>query len=212
MTDADKERTEAQTEAQAAEAEGADEAAASDAPGQAEDLEAQLQAKTQEAEDYLDRLRRVQADFQNYKKRKEREQEETYTAIEDRLLGELLPLYDDLKRAFETLEQTGDQGSFVEGAERIFAKFQDLLDKKNVKPVEAEGKRFDPARHEVLLAVEHEGEPHVVLEEFERGYTRAGRLLRPSRVKVSRPPAKPAPDAEETPSEQDAEQTQEKES
>jgi len=204
MTDADKERNEAQTDAQAAEA------PERDGHGQSEDLEAQLQAKAQEAEDYLDRLRRVQADFQNYKKRKEREQEETYTAIEDRLLGELLPLYDDLKRAFETLEETGDQGSFVEGAERIFAKFQDLLDKKNVKPVEAEGKRFDPARHEVLLAVEHEGEPHVVLEEFERGYTRAGRLLRPSRVKVSRPPAQA--ETEETQSEQDHEQTQEKES
>lgn len=157
-------------------------------------LQAQLEEKEAEVNDYVDRLKRVQADFQNYKKRKEKEQAEVYTMIEDRLLNEFLPLYDDFSRAFSNFKNDEDQDAFIEGMERIFAKFKDHLDNKEVQQVEAVGKKFDPALHEVLLAVESAGDPNVVIEEFECGYTRKGRLLRPSRVTVSKQPAPPAPE------------------
>lgn len=159
------------------------------------ELQEQLAAKTREAEELLERLRRVQADFQNYKKRKEREQEELLLLLEDRILSEILPLYDDLERAFAALKGQDEREAFIEGMERIFAKFKDFLVKKQIQPIQAVGRKFDPSRHEVLLAVEHEGEPHVVLEEFERGYLRGERLLRPSRVKVGRPKSRPATEA-----------------
>lgn len=160
-------------------------------------LMAQLQEKDAQLKDHADRLKRAQADFQNYAKRKEKEQAEVFTLIEDRLLKEILPLYDDLQRAFDALAQGGAQQPFIEGMERIFTKFKEYLNSKEIQRIEAVGTKYDPAWHEVLMAVESEQPPHVVLQEFESGYRRGGRLLRPSRVTVSKPKAQPAPDHSE---------------
>ena len=72
-----------------------------------------------------------------------------------------------------------------EGIERIFAQYAEILKQKGVSPIQAVGERFDPARHEALLSVPSDEEPHVILEEFETGYLRNGRVLRPSKVNVS---------------------------
>ena len=176
-------------------------AAADEGPSLQEQLDAlktQLQEKDAQLKEHLDRLKRAQADFQNYVKRKEKEQAEVFTLIEDRLLKEILPLYDDLQRAFDALAQGGAQQPFIEGMERIFTKFKDYVDSKDIHRIEAVGTKYDPAWHEVLMAVESDQAPHVVLQEFESGYRRAGRLLRPSRVTVSKPKAQqPAPDQQE---------------
>ena len=164
-------------------------------------VEQQLEALQTQLEDYINRLKHNQADFENYKKRKEREQVEFFVLLEDRLLKEILPLYDDFKRAFEAFEANGDQAALVEGTKRIFTKFKDYLHSKDVACLDAVGEKFDPSLHEVLLAVESEGEPHRVLEQFEGGYTRQGRLLRPSRVTVSKPPPATEDDAAPEPTE-----------
>jgi len=163
------------------------------------DLAAQLAEKEAQVAEYADRLKRVQADFQNYKKRKEKEQAQVYTMTEDRLIAEFLPLYDDLRRAFEVFQEDENKDVLIDGVERIFAKFKDFLDSKMVQPVEAVGQKFDPAFHEVLLTVEAEGDPHRVIEEYECGYTRQGRLLRPSRVTVSKPVTQPDADEPQSP-------------
>lgn len=176
------------------------------------DLQAQLEAKESEVNDYVNRLKRVQADFQNYKKRKEKEQAEVYTMIEDRLLNEFLPLYGDFSRAFSNFKTDEDQNAFIKGVERIFAKFKDHLNNNDVQQVEALGKKFDPAFHEVLLTVESAGDPNIVIEEFECGYTRKGRLLRPSRVTVSKPQATSQPDEAKQPDPDQRDEHSEKES
>lgn len=143
------------------------------------ELKEQLQAT-------IDRLKHLQADFENYKKRVAREREEFARLIEDRFLLKILPIYDNLERAFRSYNHNNDVDSFIEGMERIFAQINDFLDSEGVRPIEAVGKPFDPLLHEALLSIESGERPNIVLEEFERGYLRAERVLRPSRVKVSR--------------------------
>ncbi len=149
-------------------------------------LKASLAEKEEEILSYIDRLKRLQAEFENYKKRLQRETESMEERISDREILDYLPLFDNMERAFTSYSGNNDASSFVEGIERIFAQFDKILDQKGITLIEALGERFDPARHEALLSVESDEKENMVLEEFERGYLRNGRLLRPSKVKVSR--------------------------
>jgi len=144
-----------------------------------EELRAQI-------EEYINRIKHLQADFENYKKRVARQQAELERLVEDRTILKFIPIYDNLERAFRSFNHNNDKDSFIEGIERIFSQFRHLLENEGVEPIAALGRQFDPALHEALLTVDHDGEPNIVLEEFERGYLRRGQLLRPSRVKVSR--------------------------
>jgi len=140
--------------------------------------------------EYIDRVKHLQADFENYKKRVARERTELEQLIEDHAILKFIPIYDNLERAFKSFNHNNDKDSFIEGVEQIFSQFRYLLESEGVEPLAALGQQFNPALHEALLTVEHEGESNIVLEEFERGYLRRGRLLRPSRVKVSREKSK----------------------
>ena len=162
--------------------------ASTTAPGSAEldALRAQLDAKEKQLKEYLDRLRRSQADFENYKKRIQKEQEQFLLIMEDRLISEFLPLYDNLERAFRSYNHNKDKDSFIEGIERIFAQFYSFMETRGVAPIAALGEVFDPAKHDALITVETTESGGKVLEEFERGFTREGRVIRPSKVKVSK--------------------------
>jgi molecular chaperone GrpE len=155
-------------------------------------LKAALEAKERQNKELIERLQRVHADFENYKKRVARENEEVFRRLEDALLLEILPIYDNFERAFRTFNKNNDKDSFIEGVERIFAQFHSFLASKGVQPIPAVGETFDPLLHEALITVETTEAGGKVLEEFERGYQRAGRVLRPSKVKVSRHIEKPA--------------------
>jgi molecular chaperone GrpE len=155
-------------------------------PDELSELRAQLDAKEKQLREYIDRLKRSQADFENYKKRIQKEQEQLFLLMEDRLLADFLPLYDNLERAFRGYHHHQDQESFVEGLERIFAQFYEFLARRGIVPIPALGEVFDPARHEALITVESAEGGGRVLEEFERGYLRDGRVIRPSKVKVSK--------------------------
>lgn len=176
-----------------------------------ENPQAELETKEAEIKELTERLMRVQADFQNYKRRKEKEQSEVFTQIEDRLIKEFLPLFDDYQRAFEVYENDQKQDALIEGMKRIFAKFKDFLESKEIQAVESVGQKFDPSFHEVLLAVESDGDPNVVLDEYERGYTRQGRLLRAARVTVSKPKASASEEAAESQPETENEENNESE-
>jgi molecular chaperone GrpE len=140
-----------------------------------------------ERDDYYDRLLRKTAEFDNYRKRTERERLQLSEAAAADLLTELLPLVDDLERALKADAGSDGGESVRRGVELIHKQLLEVLRKRGVKPIDALGADFDPHFH---MAVSHEpaegrreGE---VIEEFGRGYMLGDRLLRPAMVKVAK--------------------------
>jgi molecular chaperone GrpE len=139
-----------------------------------------------ERDEFKDLLLRKSAEFDNYRKRVERDRQSQSDATAASVMEELLPLVDDLDRALKT-EAGTDVESYRRGVELIHSKLNDILRKRGVRPIEALGADFDPYYHQAV-AHEHaqgkrEGE---IIEEFRRGYMLGDRLLRPSMVKVAK--------------------------
>lgn len=149
-------------------------------------LDDESTAKEEEIRSYVDRLQRLQAEFENYKKRMSREIGQLEQRIIDREVLDFIPLYDNLQRAFSNYSDETNAASFIAGVEKIFAQFDQILKGKGVTPIPAEGQAFDPSKHEALLSRQSSEEKNTVLEEFERGYERNGRVLRPCKVGVSK--------------------------
>ena len=149
-------------------------------------LEAKIAQKDEEITSLVDRLKRLQAEFENYKKRMARDAGAREEQIVNQIILDFLPLFDNFERAFANFTGHAEEvHAFTEGMERIFAQFDQLLKQKGVAKINAVGRRFDPAKHEALLSVPSSEEKDLVLEEFEPGYVRNERVLRPSKVKVS---------------------------
>lgn len=149
-----------------------------------------------EVADLTDRLQRLRAEFENYKKRVAREADQRGERTSDQILLDILPLYDALGLAFENYNRDKDAQAFLSGAERIFAQFEQILSNKGVSRIEAVGRMFDPAVHEALLSLESDQLKNTIIEEFSPGYMRDGRTIRPSKVGVSQGTA-PAKEEEE---------------
>ena len=137
----------------------------------------------------IDRLQRLQAEFENYKKRAMRDAAAYEQRVSDRLILDFLPLYDNLERAFRTLATSKETDTFVSGVEQIFAQFHQLLEARGVTRIECVGEPFDPALHEAMLSVPNDEAKNTIIEEFMPGYTREGRILQVSKVSVSQGPA-----------------------
>jgi molecular chaperone GrpE len=139
-----------------------------------------------ERDDYYDRWLRKTAEFDNYRKRIERERREQSDESLVRVLSDLLLVVDDFDRAIE-VEADHESAAYRKGVELIHAKLHDVLRRYNVRPIEAVGADFDPNRHEAVTyepaAGRRDGE---VIGELRRGYTIGDRLLRPSMVKVAK--------------------------
>jgi molecular chaperone GrpE len=166
------------------------EVAVSEEEAAASELEADLAKLTQiesERDEYLDTLRRVQAEFENYRKRVIKEQ----TALVDRatsgLVEQLLPVLDSFELASENLDAAGsdDIENVRKGVELVYAELLGVLEKAGLSRIEAEGKPFDPNVHEAVMQEEGDGEP-IVTDVLRTGYTLKGRVLRPAMVKVTR--------------------------
>jgi molecular chaperone GrpE len=153
------------------------------------DVLAQLAAKDEEIRSLVDRLKRLQAEFENFRKRVLRDVAAVEERSSDREILAFLPLYDNLARAFSAYAKDADAGAFVSGTEGIFGQFAQILDQKGVRRIPALGERFDPSLHEALLSIHSQQEKNVILEEFSPGYVRGGRTLQPSKVAVSQGPA-----------------------
>jgi molecular chaperone GrpE len=138
-------------------------------------------------DEYYDLLLRKQAEFDNYRKRVERERQMASDAAAASMLEELLPLMDDLDRALK-VEATGDAAeSYRRGVEIIHRQLADILRKRGVRPIEALGADFDPYYHQAVSYDPVEGRRDgEIIEEFRRGYMLGDRLLRPSMVKVAK--------------------------
>jgi molecular chaperone GrpE len=147
-----------------------------------------LAAKAQEVERLQDRLVRLQAEFENYKKRMAREKAEFLKFATEGLLLEFLPILDNLERAIASARtETSGREAVVEGVDMIARLFRATLEKAGVKPMDAVGKPFDPSLHQAVAQVESPGGPdHVVLEEIQKGFLLEGRVLRAAMVKISR--------------------------
>jgi molecular chaperone GrpE len=174
------------------EADEADEAepaeAAGDVDGAKEDeIAADLDKARAEAESYLDDLRRLQADFDNYRKRTLREQTARASAASQALVARLLPVLDNFELAVSAAEQSRDFDRMLKGVEMVFGELREVLEGEGLVKIEAEGKPFDPERHEAVIAVEQEdAEPGMVVDIVRTGYELRGKVLRPAMVKVAK--------------------------
>lgn len=140
-----------------------------------------------------DRYTRLMADFDNFRKRQVREREEWLKRANEELLGDLLPVVDNLDLALQKITDPADP--FAVGMKMVYDQFHAVLDRYGVTPIEAKGQPFDPSIHEALSQMSSPTVPaHVVIDQFRRGWRLAGRLLRPAQVIVS----SGAPDPEQT--------------
>jgi molecular chaperone GrpE len=143
-----------------------------------------LATVTTERDEYLDLVQRVQADFENYRKRSVRDQERLVAHAHERLVRELLPVLDDLERALEAAERH-EEAQLVEGVKLVENSLRAALAKEGLTEVDTNG-RFDPHVHEALLTQPSEdAEPGTVLEVVQRGYRLGDKVVRPARVIVS---------------------------
>jgi len=147
----------------------------------------ELQKLRVERDTLVDRLARLQAEFENARKRAAREQHDFREYAVGDAMKALLPILDSFERALET--SSSEKAEFREGVELIYKQMQDALLKLGVRPIPAKGEAFDPHLHEAVEMVETtDAADHQILEELQRGYKVKGRLLRPSMVKVASNP------------------------
>lgn len=133
-----------------------------------------------------DLLRRRQAEFENYRRRVDRERSDfaEYAAMES--VRGLIPILDDFERALNAAKSGVSDSEFVKGVELIYKRLLDALGKQGLEPIVTEGQKFDPHYHEAVQRLEQDGaEDGTILEEYQRGYNFKGKLLRPSMVKVA---------------------------
>jgi molecular chaperone GrpE len=153
-------------------------------------VEGQLAAVTAERDrlaaekaDLHDRLLRARAEFDNARRRGERERSDFMQFAAMDLVRELLPVLDDFERALKV--ETADR-NYAKGVELIYQRLYETLKRLGLEPIETEGKQFDPNRHEAVLRVQtEEAEDQAILGELQRGYNFRGKLLRPAWVRVA---------------------------
>ncbi|MGA3187654.1 MAG: nucleotide exchange factor GrpE [Bryobacteraceae bacterium] len=147
------------------------------------EMQRELDQLAGEKAELQDRVLRSQAEFQNFKKRVERERSELFEYASMEAVRALLPVLDDFERSLKV--ESGDK-EYVKGMELIYQRFYEGLKKLGLEPIISEGQAFDPHVHHAVDKVEtEEAAPDTVLEEFQRGYNFKGRMLRPAMVKVA---------------------------
>ena len=171
----------------------ADNAETTGGPDTAELIATRSELKRIEAEnaDLKDRLARRQADFENYRKRVERERSETYNRVVADVAAKLLPISDNLKRALDAeasveAAESDEFRHFLSGVDLIWKQLNGVLEALGVKPIPAVGEHFDPHVHEaVVTEATDEYEPDTVMQEIVAGYRLGDKLIRPALVKVA---------------------------
>ena len=153
------------------------------------EIKARFEAKEEEAKETYDRLLRVSADFENYKKRSTREMEEFRKYANQSLLKEMLSVVDNLELAINSSrEGKSKDKTLIEGLDLTLNEILRVFEKFNVKPIAAQGETFDPAYHEAVMREETDDYPeNTVISEFQKGYLIHDRLLRPAMVVVAVP-------------------------
>ena len=148
-------------------------------------LEEQVAALEAERDEHLNDLKRVAAEFENYRKRVLRDQESLVARAHERLVKELLPVLDDLERALAAAEQH-EEGKLEDGVRLVHCELAAALEREGLAEIETDG-RFDPHVHEALLSQPSDAEEGSVLEVVQKGYRLGDRVLRPARVVIAAP-------------------------
>ena len=154
------------------------------------DLEQLLDAEKKRSEDYITRLRYLQADFENLKKRCDRQLEESKNYATERLVLELLDVMDELELAVKTGRASEEAQPLLEGVQMTLKKLRKVLEREGVSLIDCEGEAFDPLKHNAIATTEREGiKGCIVGEEVRKGYIMKNKVIRPSIVKVEVPPS-----------------------
>jgi len=145
-----------------------------------------VQEKDNLCKEYLKHLERLQADFDNYKKRQEKKQKEFIEFANERLINNILTVLDNLERALDSTKNEEKAKAIREGINNTLKEFRNILDKEGVKPMQSIGHRFDPYKHEAVMRAETDKySEDTVAEEFRKGYYIKSKVLRPAMVKVA---------------------------
>ncbi|MEX2415508.1 MAG: nucleotide exchange factor GrpE [Paenibacillaceae bacterium] len=138
------------------------------------------------ADENYQRFLRVQADFDNFRRRSRQEKEEFAKYASSKLIEQLLPVLDNFERALATGRETTDTESLLKGVDMIFRLLSQVLEQEGLKPIEAVGQPFDPEFHQAIMQVESaEHVEGTIVEEIQKGYNLKDKILRPAMVKVS---------------------------
>jgi len=154
---------------------------------QAQDIVTLQQALAEEkekTEKYLANWQRCQADFVNYKQRAEQEKGEIIEFANSTLICNLLPIMDDLERAFASVPADLEESNWTEGIKLIYNKFKTTLEAQGLTEIEARGEPFDPSFHEAVM--QQDGKEGMVIEELQKGYKFKEKVIRPSLVTVGK--------------------------
>jgi molecular chaperone GrpE len=158
----------------------ADPPAAADGPGA-------LDAAKRKAAEYLEHLQRLQAEFDNFRKRELKLRTAEVERAAEPVIRRLLEVLDEFELALMSAEKKPDFDRFLHGVELVYAKLTDILRSEGLERIEAQGRPFDPTQHEALMQTgDGDGEP-VVADVLRPGYTMKGRVIRPAGVRVTRP-------------------------
>ncbi|MGB9748655.1 MAG: nucleotide exchange factor GrpE [Candidatus Woesearchaeota archaeon] len=154
----------------------------SDAERNLESLKKLVEEKDKEIEELINHLKRLQAEFENYKKRVEKDKEQANNIVLKDFIKNLLPVLDSFEIA---LKNSADLKNFKSGVELIYAQLYNLLKNYGVSEIKSLGEKFNPLMHEVLMAEESNVEKDTIIEEFQKGYLLNGFVLRTAKVKIS---------------------------
>jgi len=145
-----------------------------------------VQEKDNLSKEYLKHLERLQADFDNYKKRQEKNQRDFIEFANEGLINNLLSVVDNLERALDSAKNEKDTKAIKEGISNTLKEFRNILHKEGVKPMQSIGHRFDPYKHEAVMRIDTDKySEDTITEEFRKGYYIKSKVLRPAMVKVA---------------------------
>ncbi|MDF2839260.1 MAG: grpE [Clostridia bacterium] len=148
-------------------------------------LKKQLEEKTQQVDENYNRLLRMQAEFDNFRKRTIKEKEELYVLSLEKVVTELLPIVDNMERAIAAFKKNGLENSYVDGVDMIQKQLFAVLEKNGLKEIEALGMEFDPNLHHAVMQVEGSCEEvNKVKEVLQKGYFLGSKVIRPAMVQV----------------------------
>jgi molecular chaperone GrpE len=152
-----------------------------------ENLRKELDNLKKQLDEEKDRHLRLNADFDNFKKRTLKEREEFIKYANEKLILELIDVWESLERGIENAKKTNNNVKLIEGIELVHKQFKNVLEKNGMTSIKALGEKFDPYKHEAMMQTfTDECEEDTILEEFARGYILNGKVIRYSKVRVSK--------------------------
>jgi molecular chaperone GrpE len=168
-----------------------------EAPQEMEQLRSQLEALQKERDDLFARLQRLSADYANYQKRVQKQITDSVEYEKEKLIRSVLPVCDNFELTIQKAGTGENTEMVLAGVQIVYEQMLDVLKAHEVEPIKATDTKFDPSRHEALMQrCDPEKEDGLILEECQRGYMLAGRVLRPSKVIVNKAPISKAQDAD----------------